>query len=60
MHNHFVGIIATAALEEHPSATSYKDFVSKDLKEHILLISLFNGWLRFVEKMSVEWFTLNL
>ena len=43
MHNHFVGIIATAALEEHPSATSYKDFVSKDLKEHILLISLFNG-----------------
>ena len=48
MHNHFVGIIATAALEEHPSATSYKDFVSKDLKEHILLKYLFNGWLRFV------------
>ena len=42
MHDHFVGTFAPEALEEHPSATCYKDFVSKDLKKLIHLIVLSN------------------
>ena len=48
MHGHFVWIIVTLALEEHPSATAYKAYVSKDLKKFMHLIVLSNSWLRFV------------
>ena len=43
MHGHFVGVIATAALGERPSAKTHKDFVSKDLEKLIHLIVLFNN-----------------